>query len=537
MAESMQPTTIRSSSGPAAGQIRTLLSAKVTRFLEDKETARRIIILTLLFLLPACLLRPGINETDFWWHLTTAKWIVEHGSLPSTDPFSAYGAGKSWVAYSWLFELLIYGLYQAFGLFGIILYQLLGTLAISVGVYGFIAKREPRFVVAVGLAALAIIAIIRNFSPRPWLITILFFTITLHVVLRLREGSGSKAVWGLPLLYVLWANFHIQFVYGLALLGLACLAPILDHLIGEHYPEGDARRLGSPRWWRTIGLTLACALSTLVNPHHIQLYRIIVELGEQTGMWQYTQEFQSLSFRSFEDWVLLGLTIAGAMALGKQGRRSSFEYLLFIVAIFFSFRAMRDAWLIVLTALAILVPAVRTHALGMQPQFVLTRARLAMISVLAISCMTIILIARDFSAEHIRLETGKNFPMSAAEFVKENKYPGPLYNHFDWGGYLIWQLPHLPVSMDGRANVHGDQRIWKSLATWEGGRDWASDPELSAARLIIGSRDMALASLLHLDKRFTEVYRDETAVVFVRAVHESSHPKLVDTPAEIASVN
>ena len=117
-----------------------------------------------------------------------------------------------------------------------------------------------------------------------------------------------------------------------------------------------------------------------------------------------------------------------------------------------------------------------------------------------------ILVVRDFSAEHIRLETAKNFPMSAAEFVEENKYPGPLYNHFDWGGYLIWRLPHLQVSMDGRANVHGDQRIWKSLTTWEGGRDWASDPELSAARLIIASRDKALASLLYLDKRFTEVY-------------------------------
>lgn len=531
-----QPTTMSSSSGRAAGQIRTLLSLKVTRFLEC-ETARRIIILTLLFLLPACLLRPGINETDFWWHLTTAKWIVEHGSLPSTDPFSAYGAGKSWVAYSWLFELLIYGLYQAFGLFGIILFQLLGTLAISVGVYALIAKREPRFVVAVGLAALATIAIIRNFSPRPWLFTILFFTITLHVVLRLREGSGSKAVWGLPFLYVLWANLHIQFVYGLILLGLACLAPILDHLIGEHYSEGDPRRLGSSGWWRTIGLTAACALSTLANPHHIQLYRIILELGEQTGMWQYTQEFQSLAFRSFEDWVLLGLTLAGAMALGKQGRQSSFEYLLFIVAIFFSFRAMRDAWLIVLTAVAVLVPAIRTHALGLHTPFILTRGRLAIVAGLAIGCITMILVVRDFSAEHIRLETAKNFPMSAAEFVEANKYPGPLYNHFDWGGYLIWRLPHLQVSMDGRANVHGDQRIWKSLTTWEGGRDWASDPELSAARLIIASRDKALASLLYLDKRFTEVYRDETAVVFVRAGHKSSHPKLPDAPAEIASVN
>ena len=29
-----------------------------------------------------------ISDPDFWWHLKTGEYIVQHGSLPVPDPFS-----------------------------------------------------------------------------------------------------------------------------------------------------------------------------------------------------------------------------------------------------------------------------------------------------------------------------------------------------------------------------------------------------------------------------------------------------------------
>ncbi len=29
----------------------------------------------------------------------------------------------------------------------------------------------------------------------------------------------------------------------------------------------------------------------------------------------------------------------------------------------------------------------------------------------------------------------------------------PLFNPCGWGGYLIWRLPNMPVSIDGRPNL------------------------------------------------------------------------------------
>ncbi len=50
--------------------------------------------------------------------------------------------------------------------------------------------------------------------------------------------------------------------------------------------------------------------------------------------------------------------------------------------------------------------------------------------------------------------------------------------------------------MDGRMNVHGDQRIERSVNTWSGLRGWESDPELMKARLVIGGANNALTNLM-----------------------------------------
>jgi hypothetical protein len=101
--------------------------------------------------------------------------------------------------------------------------------------------------------------------------------------------------------------------------------------------------------------------------------------------------------------------------------------------------------------------------------------------------------------------------------VRKHHLIGPLYNDFNWGGYLIWRLPELRVSIDGRTNLYGDGRIARSNATWSGVHDWQTDSELTQARLVIGYVNAPLSSLLRSDSRFRLVYEDELAVVFVQA--------------------
>src|ERR1700730_932413 len=52
----------------------------------------------------------GVQDPDFFWHLTTGKLIAETGRVPSTDPFSFTWFGRPWTPHEWLSELLIYRL-------------------------------------------------------------------------------------------------------------------------------------------------------------------------------------------------------------------------------------------------------------------------------------------------------------------------------------------------------------------------------------------------------------------------------------------
>jgi len=119
------------------------------------------------------------------------------------------------------------------------------------------------------------------------------------------------------------------------------------------------------------------------------------------------------------------------------------------------------------------------------------------------------------SEANLRSAVARTYPAGAAQIVQDRGYRGPLYNQFNWGGYLIWRLPDLPVSIDGRGNVHDAARIRHSSEIWSGEQHWASDPELAAARIIIAEKDFPLTQLLRLDSRFEIGYEDEVAVVFI----------------------
>ena len=50
------------------------------------------------------------------------------------------------------------------------------------------------------------------------------------------------------------------------------------------------------------------------------------------------------------------------------------------------------------------------------------------------------------------------FPSGAVAFLQHHPPSGPIFNHYDWGGYLIWKLyPSTPVFIDGRADLYGQQ--------------------------------------------------------------------------------
>ena len=52
--------------------------------------------LTLAGVLVGITVTKGVQDPDFFWHLTAGQWMADHGQVPSTDPFSFTWAGQPW---------------------------------------------------------------------------------------------------------------------------------------------------------------------------------------------------------------------------------------------------------------------------------------------------------------------------------------------------------------------------------------------------------------------------------------------------------
>jgi hypothetical protein len=189
---------------------------------------------------------------------------------------------------------------------------------------------------------------------------------------------------------------------------------------------------------------------------------------------------------------------------------------LLVFAAAVSFRSLRDAWVMAIVAATILASKIgasriegRERAANPLPKFAIALAGVA--AALAVwAGFRVMHVNNDLLAAKI----AKTLPVGAVDAIRARSYPGPLYNDFTWGGYLIWAL-RMPVSIDGRAAFYGDKALDRSYATWSAEPDWASDPALTSAGVVIGPVKSPLMQVLRRDPRFQLAYEDKVAAVFI----------------------
>jgi hypothetical protein len=417
------------------------------------------------------------------------------------------------VAYSWGYEVLLSLVYKWFGLLGIGVFGVLLTLAVACCVYWMLHRLSGRFWVASSLAVVTCSAFLFSLMPRPVFFSMVLFMVTLTLILEAQRSGRVLTLYWLPLLFALWANIHIQFIYGLFLLGLLLGVNLLQRLTGE---LGVAPAfLLSPTLpvKELVAIFAACLLATCVGPYTFHLYQVIFEYSKAKLPYSMIRELQPLNFRFGSHYAQLLLAAAGFFAVGYQKKIDPFKLALLTIASVVAFRTMRDSWFICIPAAACIADFPADQADRDRAETPLEFAGVAA-AVLAL----LLLFARntDFNTPGLDAAISSQFPVRAANFLRQNPPPGPLYNDLDWGGFLIWYMPDYPVSIDGRNDLYGDELDGRFFNTEDGKESYASDPYLSEAGVVLLRKKLPLVGLLMDDPRFRVVYEDQIATVFVR---------------------
>jgi hypothetical protein len=195
------------------------------------------------------------------------------------------------------------------------------------------------------------------------------------------------------------------------------------------------------------------------------------------------------------------------------------------------FRSLREVWLVAILAAVIIAETYGESSFEEEETERLEPGPVLRPSMRIATAITVLLLlvagasVWSLSSRGLLDQVAQNFPIGAAKYIRANHLQGPLLNELSWGGFLIYAVPEVLPSMDGRTNVHSQAEILRADALWNGEAGWEKRPELESANLVISNHSWPLAALLRNDRRFRVVYEDGTAVLFQavrseRANHE-----------------
>jgi hypothetical protein len=459
-------------------------------------------------------LKYAVRDPDLFWHLKVGDWIVQHSSVPHTGILSRTAVQMPWVAYSWGYEVLLSSCYSIGGLMGVGIFGVALTVLVAFFLYGMLYRLSGRFWLSSILAAVACSAFLFNGMPRPMFLSEMLYAVTLALLLEAQRLARIRILCWLPLVFLPWANLHIQFIYGLFAVGLFAGINLLQRIVAGLKLQSD-RLLPPVLPLNSLLLVFAlCVAATFLGPNFYKPYLVVLSYSKAKFTYSVISELQPLTFRGYSHFAELFLAAAGFYAVGWRKKLDLFKLALLAFAAVVAFRTMRDAWFLCFSAAACVAdyseerPAVEasTHS---WPEFAMATTAVLLLLLIAAP-------ATDFNMRAIDRSISADYPVNAINFLRRQPVHGPLYNNLTWGGFLMWYLPELPVAVDGRNDLYGDDLDRLFYESESGFPSYSTDPYLDQSGVVILDAKLPLAKLLTIDPRFTLVYHDDIATVFAR---------------------
>jgi ABC-type multidrug transport system fused ATPase/permease subunit len=522
----------------------------------------RDIIFIFLFwsLLAGPLSNRPLADADIGWHIRTGEQILATHSLPRTDPFSSTMQGQPWVAWEWLYDMLLGILHRACGLNGVVWLCALLVAAIFAGLLSMLLRRGTGLLLAVVLMLLAEAASTIHLYARPhivsWLFSLLWFAVLERWELWENANLPRWIPWFFPVSMLLWVNLHGGWLFGMALLGIYAFAAFVAKVREK---DAFAAIRGAHRARAMAWAWAASAAATLVNPYgwrlHAHIYRY---LGDRYLMSR-IDEFQSPDFHGWAERcfaailvlaliAIAGSRVSGNRASGNQLKLRLSHLLVVLLAAYAGFYSSRNlpvsSMLLVLVAGPILWEnfasladrpgawrwgrngAVRisdfSERMGAQEM----QLRGHLWPVVSVAFAFAICLQGGWLGSrqliHAQFDVRK-MPVAAVnflqkEFVGNQPSTGPVFSTDAWGGYLIYRMyPERKVVIDDRHDLYGSGRIRQYLTLTRAEPGWQGVLEQWQIRTALLPSDSTLANLLReLPQDWRVAYEDKVAVVFER---------------------
>ena len=453
------------------------------------------------------------QDGDLPRHLAIGRYVLAGHLPPVNDIFSHTVPGALFAPHKWLSGVLFYLAYLMFAEKGMVILSAAALATTFTLIYaecvGRLGLRLPLFVLVIWGAAITSL----HWIIRPHIFTMLLFAIWLILTDRLAKGERVP-IWYFPALMLLWNNIHGEYISGILVTGAYLAGWVWDYIFNrEKAPLQTGKRLAA-----VAGLSV---LVTLLNPISLRAWGTVTDWMGNQYLMSHTDETIPPNFLQSKFYILLAFLAFSIFLLAMKREKLStgqamalagFSALVLFSARNVHFYGVAAPFLLAPTlAGSLSVPVLKRYE-----TFFATMEASAKGFVWPLFTVLLGIVLLVFTSLGLEQRFSPSyFPVQAVEWLKAHPQQGEMFNPFDWGGYLSFELPEKRVFIDSQGDVYGETfiRKYEQIITLRPGwHDILDEYHVSWALV---PANWALVHALS-SVGWHEVYRDGTAVVLIR---------------------
>ena len=399
-----------------------------------------------------------ITDTDWFWHYVVGGVINNNHIIPNKELFSWVG-NYSWTAHEWLTETLMYKL----GPGGSIIIMLIIFLLLYILMAKMLRVKLKKIFDFKLCYLLLMTCFFKVTGPRPYILSLLMMAYLVYVLFNYVDEKKhfNKLIWTIPILQIIWVNFHGG---SSSLPYLFIIGILLCHLFLKVFKFDEERwtsHILNKMQVKTLLIVLVLTLvATFINPFGYKMLLYPFENMADASMIEYIIEWQSASYHG-----LLGIYIFIMMAFplfnlilqrkNMKLHEIAFQLLLFYMAMksqrFIGMFGIYSTW------------TVGKYFFVTDDMYKTLRKPFKKVEKVITICFCIFLLAIVGYTGYIQI--GHMINQSAIdndgyysdEAVKEliKLKPKRLFNEYSQGGYLLYKLNEYNALDDVKVFAYG----------------------------------------------------------------------------------
>lgn len=382
------------------------------------------------------------RDKDWGWHYKYGEYLLTHGHLLIRDIYSWTLSTYAWINHSWLYDPLLYFLYNHVGYLGLSIVSAL----IAIICFHLLTKDFTLNYWQLGITAFFFSKLLETGigeGLRSQVLALLPLSMLMYLLKKTR--SDAKFLNWIPPLFLVWVNLHGSFAYGLAIVGVFFFCYFFEF---KQYRK------------KLISIGLLTILMTMFNPFTYHSYLEVIRHTSNPylqNVYEWLPIYDSCldcNVPSFSIYLVILL-----FALVIKHKVEDLPYLIILFAL--GYQTITHRRYLPIFAISTL-PLFLTFITNLKYRF-LDLSRYKITTYLSFVLLLVTLeynLLNRLPSYNFYTYTERDFckqlspcPYDTINYLLDNPPAGKGFNFYDWGGYMIGKGFPAKLFLDGRMHL------------------------------------------------------------------------------------